>query len=136
MLIELSIKHFAIIDELTIPFEQGLTVLTGETGAGKSIIIDAIGLLLGGRGSVEFVRHGKKRAEIEGLFEVGDDHAVIKKAEEIGIDVRDRMLVLRREITAQGKSVCRMNGKLVTLGFYVRLDKVLLIFMGSTSTKC
>ena len=68
MLSELSIKNFAIIDQLTISFEKGLTVLTGETGAGKSIIIDAIHLLVGGRGSTEFIRHGETKAEIEGLF--------------------------------------------------------------------
>ena len=68
MLTELSIRDFAIIDEISIGFNEGLTVLTGETGAGKSIIIDAIQLLAGGRGSVEYVRHGTKRAEIEGLF--------------------------------------------------------------------
>ena len=68
MLSELSIKNFAIIEALSISFEKGLTVLTGETGAGKSIIIDAIHLLVGGRGSSDFVRHGEERAEIEGLF--------------------------------------------------------------------
>ncbi|SFE31324.1 DNA repair protein RecN [Alteribacillus iranensis] len=115
MLEELSIKNFAIIDELTISFNMGLTVLTGETGAGKSIIIDAIGLLIGGRGSVEFVRHGKKRAEIEGLFHVTPHHPVRKKLEETGIEVEDEMVVLRRDITNHGKSICRINGKLVTL---------------------
>ena len=64
---ELSIKNFAIIEALSISFEKGLTVLTGETGAGKSIIIDAIHLLVGG-GSAEFVRHGEEKAEIEGLI--------------------------------------------------------------------
>ncbi|MFB4164609.1 DNA repair protein RecN [Alteribacillus sp. JSM 102045] len=115
MLEELSIKNFAIIEELTVPFGQGLTVLTGETGAGKSIIIDAIGLLIGGRGSVEYVRHGEKRAEIEGLFRVDQAHPSRKKLEEAGIEVEEEMVVLRRDITDQGKSVCRINGKLVTL---------------------
>jgi DNA repair protein RecN (Recombination protein N) len=68
MLSELSIKNFAIIEALAISFDKGLTVLTGETGAGKSIIIDAIHLLVGGRGSAEFVRHGEDKAEIEGLL--------------------------------------------------------------------
>lgn len=68
MLAELSIKNFAIIESLSLSFEKGLTVLTGETGAGKSIIIDAIHLLIGGRGSAEFVRYGETKAEIEGLF--------------------------------------------------------------------
>ena len=68
MLSELSIKNFAIIESLTVSFHKGLTVLTGETGAGKSIIIDAVHLLVGGRCSAEFVRHGEAKAEIEGLF--------------------------------------------------------------------
>ncbi len=68
MLKELSIKNFAIIEDLTVAFQEGLTILTGETGAGKSIIIDAVQLLAGGRGSQEFIRHGAKKAELEGLF--------------------------------------------------------------------
>ncbi|MCM3762762.1 DNA repair protein RecN [Alkalihalobacillus oceani] len=130
MLIELSIKHFAIIEELTIPFEKGLTVLTGETGAGKSIIIDAIGLLLGGRGSAEYVRYGEKRAEIEGLFIVEDDHPVMKKAEELGIDGRDSMFILRRDITSQGKSICRINGKLVTIAVLREIGQALVDIHG------
>ncbi|WP_100373424.1 DNA repair protein RecN [Bacillus sp. FJAT-45037] len=130
MLIELSIKHFAIIEEITIPFEKGLTVLTGETGAGKSIIIDAIGLLLGGRGSAEFVRYGEKRAEIEGLFAIEHKHPIVAKALELGIDVQDGMFVLRRDITAQGKSICRVNGKLVTLGILREIGQALVDIHG------
>lgn len=130
MLIELSIKHFAIIEELTIPFEKGLTVLTGETGAGKSIIIDAVGLILGGRGSAEYVRYGENRAEIEGLFIVEDDHVVIEKARELGIDVRDSMFILRRDITSQGKSICRVNGKLVTLAILREIGQALVDIHG------
>lgn len=116
MLSELSIKNFAIIETLSISFEKGLTVLTGETGAGKSIIIDAIHLLVGGRGSSDFVRHGEDRAEIEGLFLLEkSSHPVIPKAQELGIEIEDDMVVLRREITKSGKSVCRINGKLVTI---------------------
>jgi DNA repair protein RecN (Recombination protein N) len=116
MLSELSIKNFAIIESLSISFEKGLTVLTGETGAGKSIIIDAIHLLVGGRGSSDFVRHGEERAEIEGLFLLEkSSHPVYSKAQELGIKIEDEMVVLRREITKSGKSVCRINGKLVTI---------------------
>lgn len=68
MLAELTIKNFAIIEELTVSFEKGLTVLTGETGAGKSIMIDAVSLLVGGRGSSEFVRYGEKRQSWKGFF--------------------------------------------------------------------
>jgi DNA repair protein RecN (Recombination protein N) len=116
LLAELSIKNFAIIEALSVTFSKGLTVLTGETGAGKSIIIDAIHLLVGGRGSAEFVRHGEEKAEIEGLFQVDDNkHPVITKALEFGIDVEEGMVILRRDISQTGKSVCRINGKLVTI---------------------
>ncbi|RDU35178.1 DNA repair protein RecN [Neobacillus piezotolerans] len=116
MLTELSIKNFAIIEALSVSFSKGLTVLTGETGAGKSIIIDAIHLLVGGRGSSEFVRHGEDKAEIEGLFLLDDTkHPCFSKTAEYGIDMEDSMVVLRRDINQNGKSVCRVNGKLVTL---------------------
>lgn len=116
MLSELSIKNFAIIEALSISFEKGLTVLTGETGAGKSIIIDAIHLLVGGRGSSEFVRHGEEKAEIEGLFQIDDpNHPCFGRALEFGIEIEEGMVVLRRDISKTGKSVCRINGKLVTI---------------------
>ncbi|ALF11468.1 DNA repair protein RecN [Parageobacillus thermoglucosidasius] len=115
MLAELSIKNFAIIESLSVSFDKGLTVLTGETGAGKSIIIDAIQLLIGGRGSAEFVRYGEEKAEIEGLFLLdNENHPCYDKCAEVGIDISEGMVVLRREIFANGKSVCRVNGKLVT----------------------
>jgi DNA repair protein RecN (Recombination protein N) len=108
LLTELSIRNFAIIDSLSVSFEKGLTVLTGETGAGKSIIIDAVHLLVGGRGSAEFIRHGESKAEIEGLFQIEDvKHPVFAKAEEFGIDMNDGMAILRRDISLSGKSVCR-----------------------------
>lgn len=68
MLLEISIKNFAIIEEISLNFENGMTVLTGETGAGKSIIIDAMNMLLGARASTEVIRHGADKAEIEGFF--------------------------------------------------------------------
>lgn len=115
MLSELIIKNFAIIEEVSISFEKGLTVLSGETGAGKSIIIDAIGLLLGGRGSAEFVRYDTEKAEIEGLFHIEDEnHPIYIRCKEHGFDIEDEMLILKRDITASGKSICRINGKLVT----------------------
>ncbi len=115
MLRELRVENFAIIEKLTISFDQGLTVFTGETGAGKSIIIDAIGLLVGGRGSAEYVRHGEKKAEIEALFDIHSSHPVLSILEDLGLEMSDEMIVLRRQISDQGKSVCRINGKLVTL---------------------
>ncbi|MFB1050412.1 DNA repair protein RecN [Paraliobacillus sp. JSM ZJ581] len=128
MLTELSIKDFAIIEELTITFNKGLTVLTGETGAGKSIIIDAIQLLAGGRSSVEFVRHGAKKASLEGLFSIDNDrHAVYTISETFGIDIdSDGMVVLSRTISSNGKSICRVNGHLVTLGILKEFGKSLI----------
>ncbi|WP_174613760.1 DNA repair protein RecN [Virgibacillus ihumii] len=127
MLTELSIKNFAIIDEISFTLSEGLTVLTGETGAGKSIIIDAIKLLAGGRGSIEFVRHGTKKAEIEGLFTIDSkDFAVYRAGEYYGIDIQDEMVVLHRVITAGGKSICRVNGKLVTLAILREFGSLLI----------
>ncbi|RYM06091.1 DNA repair protein RecN [Sporolactobacillus sp. THM7-7] len=115
MLLELEIVNFAIIKKQKISFENGLTVFTGETGAGKSIIIDAISLLTGGRGSAEYVRHGQSKAEIEGLFEVPDHSSLFSLLHSFGIDWNDGMIILHRDISSKGKSICRVNGKLVTL---------------------
>lgn len=116
MLYELAIRNFAIIEKLDVSFEKGLTVLTGETGAGKSIIIDAVNLLAGGRGSQTFIRHGAEKAEIEGLFMIeNDNHPVYKKLTEIGIEVEEKTILLRRDMNTNGKSICRINGKLVTI---------------------
>ncbi|SEO30081.1 DNA repair protein RecN (Recombination protein N) [Amphibacillus marinus] len=128
MLTELSIKDFAIIDHLTINFNSGLTVLTGETGAGKSIIIDAIQLLSGGRGSVEYIRHGSKKATLEGLFNVDDPkHEVFQIAETYGVETdNDGMFVLHRTISASGKSICRVNGSLITLAILREFGRLLI----------
>src|SRR5699024_8971812 len=116
MLSELSIKNFAIIDNLSIHFQEGLTVLTGETGAGKSIIIDAVNLLSGGRGSVDYIRHGANKAELNGLFNLEENMIQdINIAKQYYINIEDNMIILERTITDKGKSICRINGKLVKL---------------------
>lgn len=131
LLQELSIKNFAIIDELYLSIEKGLTVLTGETGAGKSIIIDAVNLLVGGRGSSEFVRHGEKKAEIEGLFILNDEsHPCYNRANEFGIDIEEGMIILHRDISITGKSVCRINGKLVTISILREIGSTLIDIHG------
>jgi DNA repair protein RecN (Recombination protein N) len=135
LLAELSIRNFAIIDELSVSFNKGLTVLTGETGAGKSIIIDAIGLLIGGRGSTEFVRYGTPKAEIEGLFHVHPDHRVYDKCSDVGISIADEMVVLKRDITDSGKSICRVNGKLVTLSVLKEIGQALVDIHGQHETQ-
>lgn len=111
----MTIKNFAIIESLSLTFQEGMTVLTGETGAGKSIIIDALGLLVGGRGSADFIRHGEERLELQGLFGLAEDnHACRNALLENGIDASDDMVVLERSLFRSGKNSCRINGKLVT----------------------
>lgn len=131
MLQELTIRNFAIIDELNLSFDKGLTTITGETGAGKSIIIDAIHLLVGGRGSVEFIRHGEKKAEIEGLFTIqSNEHPCIERAREFGIEIEEGMMVLHRNISTNGKNVCRINGKLVTISVLREIGSTLVDIHG------
>ena len=115
MLQEISIKNFAIIEEIHLSFESGMTILTGETGAGKSIIIDAMSLLLGGRASSDFVRHGASKAEIEGLFFFEKTPELNSALLELGFEELDSEIILRREIFANGRSVCRINGQMVNL---------------------
>lgn len=111
----MTIKNFAIIESLSLTFQEGMTVLTGETGAGKSIIIDALGLLVGGRGSTDFIRHGEERLELQGLFTLAEDNLACRNALlENGIDASDDMVVLERSLFRSGKNSCRINGKLVT----------------------
>lgn len=129
MLAQITIKDFAIIDEITVNFNDGLTVLTGETGAGKSIIIDAIQLLAGARASVEFVRHNSDEAWIEGIFFIdNDNHNVYSILKELDIQVDDEegSIILQRIITAKGKSICRINGKLVTLSILKEVGQTLI----------
>lgn len=114
MLLEISIKNFAIIEEISLTFENGMTVLTGETGAGKSIIIDAMNLMLGARASLDVIRHGANKAEIEGLFSVGENAALKQILEENGIEVTEE-LIIRREILQNGRSIGRINGQMVNL---------------------
>ncbi|KRO27720.1 DNA repair protein RecN [Lactiplantibacillus fabifermentans] len=113
MLQELSITNFAIIEHLDIAFEKGMTVLTGETGAGKSIIIDAVGLLAGGRGSQEFIRTGADKAVLQGMFILPADGVTAQLLDEVGIEHADNTVILQREIAKSGRNTCRINGMLV-----------------------
>lgn len=110
MLTGLDIQNIALIEQLNIEINEGMTVLTGETGAGKSIIIDAVNQLLGARTNKTLVRYGTEKARVQGLFSVNSD--VCALLAELGIDAEDEVVV-SREITADGKSVCRINGTLV-----------------------
>ncbi|MBC7324748.1 MAG: AAA family ATPase, partial [Moorella sp. (in: Bacteria)] len=100
MLQELQIENFALIESLQLALEPGLTVLTGETGAGKSIIVDAVGLLVGGRASTEFVRAGAEKAVIQGLFRVDGVPGLKEALVEMGVPVEeDGTLLLSRRST-------------------------------------
>ena len=114
MLLEISIKNFAIIESISLNFEKGMTVLTGETGAGKSIIIDAMNMMLGARATTEVIRHGAPKAEIEGLFSIENNRALEEIFDEQGLELSDE-IIIRREILQNGRSVSRVNGQMVNL---------------------
>lgn len=115
MLLELNIRDFAIIDRLSLRLDAGFNVLTGETGAGKSIIIDALGLLRGERVDPTFVRAGSERARVEGVFSIADCPELTPLLTEYGLwDDDDEQVILTREISAEsGRSVARVNGRAV-----------------------
>ena len=118
MLTELHIRDFAIIDELQLAFAPGFTVLTGETGAGKSIIIDAVELVLGGRADTTVVRAGADQAIVEAAFRLDPERqaaiAPVLEREELQGD-EDDLLLVGREVRLNGRNVCRLNGRTVTL---------------------
>ncbi len=116
MLLSLSVRNFVIVDQLELDFRPGFTVLTGETGAGKSIILDALSLLLGGRGDGSLVRHGEERAELSATFAIGDmaDVRSWLVGQELADDGNDELLV-RRVVDAGGRSRCWLNGRPATL---------------------
>jgi len=116
MIVELNISDFAIIDNIKITFDRGFNVLTGETGAGKSIIVEGISMLLGQRASREMVRTGKDKALLEGVFYVEYPERINKILEEYGIDADPgNYLIITREIYSSGRTVSRVNGRNVTL---------------------
>jgi DNA repair protein RecN (Recombination protein N) len=130
MLIELRIRNVAIIDTVTLPLSSGFNVLSGETGAGKSIIVGALALLLGERGSAELVRTGADRAVVEGVFDCSDLPEVPKLLDERGIDVENGLVVLRREVSAGGKGRAWVNGTTVTAGVLASIGRLLVNLHG------
>ena len=117
MLRLLSVTDFATIEQLDIELGAGFSVLTGETGAGKSIIVDALGLLLGGRADVGMVRSGARQSRVEGIFLLGGDIAQRINVDlyEYGIDVGEEEMILAREVNLDGRNTCRVNGRIVPL---------------------
>jgi len=134
MLIQLSVENIAIIEKLTIELEEGLNILTGETGAGKSILIDAVNILLGGRVSRDIIRTGEEKAKVEAVF------TVPRKLEDVlsdmGIDSgEDGTLVISRQFTSSGKNVCRVNGSLVTVAQLKEIGEYLIDIHGQNDNQ-
>lgn len=126
MLTELRVRNFAIIEQLTLPLARGFNVLTGETGAGKSIIVGALGLLLGERASTDVVRTGAERAVVEGTFDVADRPELLTLLDERGIDVEEQQVVLKREIAAAGRARAWVNGTPVTAAVLAEIGRLLV----------
>lgn len=129
MLCELRVRNLAVIEDVTLQLDPGLNVLSGETGAGKSMLVDALALLLGERASVDLVRTGSERAVVEAAFEdVSDDFAVL--CDEAGIDIEDGRLVIRRELNLQGRNRAWANGSPVTVSTLASLGGALVDLHG------
>jgi DNA repair protein RecN (Recombination protein N) len=131
MLLEININNFALISQVSLGFEQGLNILTGETGAGKSIIIDALGVVLGGKASREMIRTGYDKASIEAIFDIETSSKCLNVLDKYGIDVEDdNTVLLSREIYSTGKTICKINGRTVTLSMLKYLSQYLVDIHG------
>ncbi len=127
MLTELRIRNFAIIESVALPLAPGFNVLTGETGAGKSIIVGALGLLVGERAASDLVRTGAERATVEGVFEVGDAPDLMAALDARGIETEDGTLVLKREVTSTGtRARAWINGSPVTTSVLADIGRLLV----------
>ncbi|MEP6549885.1 MAG: DNA repair protein RecN [Gemmatimonadales bacterium] len=130
MLTELRIRNFAIIEQVTLPLGEGFNVLSGETGAGKSIIVGALGLLLGERASADLVRSGAEKATVEGVFDIAKVKGIAELADERGIEVDDDTLVLKREIASNGRGRAWINGATVTATVLAEIGRQLVNLHG------
>ncbi len=115
MLIELTIKNIALIESLRIEFAQGFNVLTGETGAGKSIVVDSVNLALGGRADRDLIRTGTDKASVQALFDISANTEAIRMAQELGVDCEDGMVSVMRELSRSGRNICRISGVVLPL---------------------
>jgi DNA repair protein RecN (Recombination protein N) len=130
VLTELRIRNFAIIESLTLPLSGGFNVLSGETGAGKSIIVGALGFLLGERGSSDLIRTGADKATVEGMFDIGDSEAISAMIDERGIETEDGTIVLKREISTAGRGRAWANGSPVTASVLGEIGRALVNLHG------
>ncbi|MDQ3556907.1 MAG: DNA repair protein RecN [Gemmatimonadota bacterium] len=130
MLAELRIRNYALIDQLSVRLAPGLNVLSGETGAGKSIIVGALGLLLGERASAEAVRRGAERASVEGVFEIDGRPDVLQLLDERGVEAEEGVLILKRDVAAEGRSRAWINGSPATAGLLGEIGRTLVDLHG------
>ncbi|HXE61185.1 MAG TPA: DNA repair protein RecN [Gemmatimonadaceae bacterium] len=130
MLTELRIRNFAIIDSLTLPLEPGFNVLTGETGAGKSIVVGALALLLGERASADLIRTGADKATVEGVFDAGTSAPIKALLDAHGIDANDGLVVLRREVSSAGRTRAWINDAATTAGVLADVGRTLVNLHG------
>lgn len=130
MLVELRIRNLAVIDDLSLTLGSGLNVLSGETGAGKSIIVGALSLLLGERASADVVRVGAGRAVVEGVFDIQAREDVVALLDDLGLDTEDGLLILRREVAAEGRNRAWVNGSAATASVVGRLGARLVDLHG------
>lgn len=131
MLVEISIRNFALIDNARLGLSPGLNVLTGETGAGKSIIIDAVELALGGRASAEVIRTGADKAVVDVVFDIMDSPGVGRLVAEAGLgEASDPILILSREVPSDGRASCRVNGRAVNVSALKDLTQHLIDIHG------
>lgn len=131
MLVELNVKNFAIIEELNLSFTQGLNIITGETGSGKSILIEAIGIILGSRSSKELIQSGHEKAFLEAVFYIEDSKNIIPILEEYSIQFdEDNLLIITKEIHLNSPSLSRINGKNVNLTMLNNITKRLVDIFG------
>src|SRR5437016_1342615 len=137
MLTELRVRDLAVIADVTLPFEPGLNVLTGETGAGKSMVVDALALLLGERASADVVRPGAEKTIVEGAFEFASavHRHLLSPFAALGIELEEGRLVLKREVLREGKSRAWLNGSPTTIGVLAQIGALLVDLHGQHETQ-
>jgi DNA repair protein RecN (Recombination protein N) len=137
MLTELRVRDLAVIADVTLPFQPGLNVLTGETGAGKSMVVDALALLLGERASADIVRPGAEKTVVEGAFEFGAavHRHLLSPFAELGVELEEGRLVLKREVLREGKSRAWINGSPTTIGVLAQIGALLVDLHGQHETQ-
>ncbi|WP_368239416.1 AAA family ATPase, partial [Clostridium tertium] len=128
MLLQLNIKNFALIQELSVEFGKGFNILSGETGAGKSILIDTIDYVLGGKFSKDLIRYGEEKTFVEAIFSI-ENEELIEVLKELDID-DEEILIISRETTLSGKSIIKVNGKSVVLSYLRKIREKLLDIHG------